>query len=133
MVLMLQKNVLYEFISFLRVGVIATACHYLLLIFLVEVFNSDVLIASTIGALLGATVNYVLNYKLTFQSTLAHVSVVPKFVGVAILALVLNWLLMKFLTETLLIQYLLAQIMTTILLIVVTYGLNKIWSFREKR
>lgn len=133
MVLMLQKNTLYEFISFLKVGVIATACHYVLLIVLVEALSVNVLIASTLGAIFGAIVNYALNYRLTFQSDLAHTSVIPKFIGVALLALVLNWALMKFFTETILIQYLLAQVITTILLVIVTYGLNKIWSFREKK
>ena len=128
---MTHKSLLEQFISFLGVGAIATACHYLLLILLVEVLSVRVLIASTLGALLGAIVSYILNRKMTFQSEIAHQTALPKFLSVAAFALIMNWLLMKFFTEITLLPYLIAQCITTILLIIITFGLNKIWSFKE--
>ena len=130
---MTQKNIFQEFVSFLGVGVIATACHYILLICLVEFFGFGILIASTAGAVLGGFISYLLNYKITFQSGLAHTVALPKFVSVATFAIFMNWVLMKLLTQIFLLQYLLAQILTTVLLISITFGLNKIWSFKEDK
>lgn len=132
MVSMVQIKLQREFISFLGVGVMATASHYLLLIFLVEILGSSVLISSTAGAILGAFVSYFLNYKMTFQSNLPHKDALPKFLSVAVLAIVVNGLLMQFFTEILIFPYLPAQIISTLLIIGITFGLNKIWSFREK-
>ncbi len=128
---MTQKNLINQFTSFLSVGAIATICHYLLLIMLVEVFSVRVLIASTAGAILGGIINYVLNRKMTFQSNIAHKTVVPKFIIVALFAIVMNGLLMKFFTEIVFIPYIIAQCITTVMLITITFGLNKVWSFKE--
>lgn len=128
---MTQKNLINQFTSFLGVGAIATLCHYLLLIILVELFSIGVLIASTSGAVLGGCISYYLNRKMTFQSNIAHKTVVPKFIVVSVLAVTLNVLLMKFFTQVIFLPYLFAQCITTVLLIIITFGLNKVWSFKE--
>ncbi|MEP2943710.1 MAG: GtrA family protein [Hyphomicrobiales bacterium] len=118
-----------EFASFLIVGVVATACHYLLLIFLVEALNVAPVPASAAGAFLGAVVSYYLNRRLTFRSTRKHTVTAPRFFTVAGISLVTNTALMALFTGPLGWGYLISQIITTVFLILITFGANKLWTF----
>lgn len=118
-----------EFTSFLIVGIVATACHYVMLIVLVEAFNVNAVSASAAGALLGAIVSYGLNRQLTFRSSRKHRIAAPRFFAVASFSLIANTALMALLTNIFGLWYMIAQIITTALLIVITYGANKLWTF----
>lgn len=124
------SSLLHQFISFFGVGAIATACHYALLFTLVEGAKAAPVWASLCGAVLGAIISYALNRLYTFQSTAQHRKTAPKFFLVAGLAVVLNTALMSILTLWVGLPYPVAQVLTTGLLIIVTFGLNKAWSFR---
>lgn len=126
----MSQNIIKQFVSFLGAGAIATVCHYAVLVLLVEAIKVTPVPASSAGALVGAFVSYFFNRKMTFQSKIPHKITMPKFFAVAALAVILNTVLMKILTGWLLIPYLIAQIITTGLLIIITFGLNKIWSFK---
>ena len=125
----MTARLLHQFVSFLGVGAIATACHYIVLLFLVEGAGMGPVSASAVGAFCGAVVSYLLNRKYTFQSQAAHRRTAPRFFLVAGLALVGNVLLMALFAGIWQWPYFLAQVVTTILLILVTFGLNKLWSF----
>lgn len=122
-----------EFASFLIVGVAATACHYVLMILLVEAFAVAPVPASAAGAFLGALVSYGLNRRLTFRSDRKHTIAAPRFFTVAAFSLGINTALMVLLTGSLGLDYLIAQIMTTVLLILITFGANKLWTFGDNR
>ena len=79
-----------EFSTFLIVGVVATACHYLLLILLVEAFDTAPVLASAAGAFLGAIVSYALNRRLTFRTKRTHTITAPRFFTVAAISLATN-------------------------------------------
>lgn len=121
-----------QFFNFLGVGAIATAVHYIFLLILVEVFGFNVVLSSGLGAFAGAVTSYILNRKHTFNSTLPHSSTMPKFFAVAGLAVIMNVILMKLFTSFFNLPYFLAQVITTGLLIILTFGLNKLWSFNDK-
>jgi len=120
-----------RFIRFSGVGVIGTAAHYLVLILLVQLTAIDPVAASSLGALLGALVNYHLNYHYTFQSSKRHREALTRFMIVAVIAFILNALLMYGFTSVLQWHYLLAQILTTMLMLLWTFIANLMWSFRE--
>lgn len=120
-----------RFIRFSGVGVIGTAAHYALLILLVQLFAVDPVVASSLGALLGALVNYHLNYHYTFQSSKRHREALTKFMVVAVMAFLMNALLMYFFATFLQWYYLLAQVLTTGLVFLWTFIANLLWSFRE--
>lgn len=122
-----------QFINFIGAGAIATALHYSVLLILVEIFGFNVVLSSGIGALVGGITSYILNRRFTFHSNLPHSKTLPKFFVVAGFAVLLNIALMQLFTVTFSTPYLFAQILTTGLLIVVTFGLNKLWSFKENR
>lgn len=120
-----------RFVRFAGVGVIGTGAHYLVLISLVQLLGTNAVLASNFGALVGALVNYILNYHFTFQSSKRHREALSKFLVVAAVALVLNGLFMFWLNWLLGLYYLLAQIITTLLVLLWTFFANLHWSFRE--
>ncbi|MEM7215373.1 MAG: GtrA family protein [Pseudomonadota bacterium] len=122
---------LKQFTNFLGVGAFATMAHYSVLLALVEIFLTNAIIASGTGALIGAITSYVLNRNYTFRSKLPHNTAMPRFFAVAALAVFANVLLMKLFVDGVEIPYFAAQVVTTILLITITFGLNKFWSFHE--
>jgi putative flippase GtrA len=126
-----SMHVFERFVRFAGVGVIGTGAHYLVLITVVQLLHTNAVLASNLGALVGALVNYILNYHFTFQSTKRHREALSKFLVVAAVALALNGLLMYWLNAQLGLYYLLAQIITTLLVLLWTFFANHLWSFRE--
>ncbi len=110
---------------------IGTAAHYLLLISLVELLGANEVAASTAGATLGAVVNYVLNRRFTFASGKSHGEALTKFLIIAALGLALNSLLMFMLVELLGLYYLIAQVLTTGLVLLWNFAGNRFWTFSD--
>ena len=127
----MKHELMRQFITFLGAGAIATAGHYLVLLLLVEIGHVLPAVASMIGAVAGAVISYYLNRNYTFHSKASHAKIAPKFFIVASLAVVVNTVLMATFTIWLLLPYFLAQVLTTCLLIIITFSLNKLWSFRD--
>ncbi|OQA33836.1 MAG: GtrA-like protein [Betaproteobacteria bacterium ADurb.Bin341] len=127
-----MAELLRQFFRFSGVGCVSAVAHYGLLILLVQVAGVDAVIASAAGALLGAVVNYALNYRFTFRSNKAHHESVRKFVVVALVGLGLNTLLMWVLVDGLRAHYLLAQVLTTGLVLIWSFSGNRFWTFHER-
>jgi len=127
----MRGNIAQQFISFLGVGVIATTVHYAILIFLVEGVEVGAVTSSSVGAFFGGVTSYILNRRMTFKSDIPHKTAAPKFFIVAVLAFSTNLMLMTLFTLQLGWPYLIAQVITTILIIAITFGLNKYWSFAD--
>lgn len=118
-----------QFVRFTGVGCVSAIGHYGLLIALVQGLAVDAVLASTAGALLGALINYALNYHFTFRSTRCHRESVPRFAAIAIGGLALNSLLMWIGVDGLSLHYLLAQVMTTVLVLFWSFLGNRWWTF----
>lgn len=121
-----------RFLRFAAVGAVGTAAHYALLLGLVELGGVDPVLGSVGGFLLGALVNYGLSRSLVFASERAHVEALPRFLAVAGMGLVINALLMRLLVHVLGLHYLLAQIVTTGLLLLWHYCGNAVWTFGKR-
>lgn len=122
-----------QFVLFAGVGVIGTAAHYVLLSVLVEVAGVHPVPASTAGAVLGALVNYFLNRQFTFRSDKRHREALTKFLTIAALGLALNGLLMFILVDAFGLHYLLAQFISTGLVLVWNFMGNRFWTFSDAR
>ena len=118
-------------ITFLLVGGLATLCQYAVLIGLVELFYSDPVIASAIGAFFAAVLNYCLNKVATFKSTAKHTTTLPRFIVVAAFAIVFNAVFMALFTKTFSLPYIPAQFITTCIITIFTYNANRIWTFKQ--
>ncbi len=87
---------------------------------------------SLVGAVVGALVNYVLNYHLTFASQQSHRVTLPRFLSVAAFGVLLNGGVVKVMTESMHLHYLIAQLFATIIVLGSGYVLNKIWTFAQR-
>lgn len=119
-----------QILKFASIGAVATACHYAVLIGAVELGLFGAVSASGLGALTGAVVSYVLNRRITFASAKAHRIAVPRFFLIAAVALAGNVLLMAWFVGLWGWPYLIAQAVTTGLLLILTFTANKYWTFR---
>lgn len=120
-----------KFITFTGVGAIGTLAHYLTMIALVQFFSAQPVIGSSAGALVGAGINYILNYTFTFKSNSDHRATLWKFMLIAAVGFTLNGIFMGIFTGMFKIYYLIAQLLTTGLVLIWNFLANHFWTFRE--
>jgi putative flippase GtrA len=111
-------------------GGVATASHYMVTIVAVEGFAVAPVAASAMGFAIGAIVKYWLNYSVAFQSRARHSHAVVRFAIALVAMMALNTLIFAFLQQGLGLHYLVAQVITTILLIPPGYVMHRQWVFR---
>ena len=128
---MKPRHLIMQFITYAGVGSVGTLAHYLLLLLLVEGIGVSPYQGAIAGFLLGALVNYQLNHRFTFRSTQQHRDALPKFLFVVAIGVLFTGALMAWATERLNIHYLIAQLITTALLLIFTFVVNRLWTFRH--
>lgn len=126
-----HRLILRQFISFAGVGGIATAFHYLIYIFLVELLNIRPYIATGSGYFLSTFLNYYLNYIYTFRSARKHRETIFKFFIIAGIGFLLNTGIVALATEGFFLHYLLSQVLATGIVLVWNFSCNRWWTFRE--
>ncbi len=116
--------------AFAVVGVFAAIAHYGALIALVEGFGWGAVPATLVGYVAGGIVSYLLNRRHVFESDRPHEEAGWRFALVAGVGFCLTWLFMHLLHDRLGLQYLLAQLATTGIVLVWSFVANKLWTFR---
>lgn len=116
---------------FLLIGGLCTGLQYLILVLLVHYNSTDPTLASSIGFVISAVVNYLLNRRMTFQSGAPHRRAAPRFIIVASSGLLLNAVIMLIGTNILNWNYLLVQIVATVIVLFFNYIAHRSWSFSE--
>ena len=121
-----------QFFWYLVAGGIATAVHYAVLIALVEFFALSAAPSAALGALCGAGVSYLLNRRMAFSaSSSGHVHAFPRFIAIAFLGALLNGGLVWLGVQQLAWHYLWAQALATVLVMGLTFRLNRLWTFAQ--
>ncbi|MES2412773.1 MAG: GtrA family protein [Pseudomonadota bacterium] len=111
-------------------GGIATAAHYVVLLVLVEIFGLSPAPSAVAGALVGAAVSYMVNRRITFPgSTVRHQSAVPRFLAVAGAGALVNGVVVWTGVHWLSWHYLAAQVLASLIVLCLTYSLNRYWTF----
>lgn len=119
-----------QFLRYTLAGALATSVHYAMLVVLVENFRWPASAASVLGALTGAVVAYLGNRHLTFaKSPTRHRHAAPRFAAVALLGALLNGAIVG-LAVALGCHYAVAQVSATLSVLLLTFQLNKTWSFK---
>ena len=121
-----------SFLTFLFVGGFATALQYAIILFSVYLLGWTVLYGSTLGFIISAIVNYFLNTRLTFRSTQSHAKTAPRFALVACSGLMLNVGILSLLLS-LNAHAAVAQILTTIGVLIWNYVVSGIWTFKQRK
>lgn len=117
-------------ISFVGVGSLSTAFHYAILIGLVQLAGVRPVPAALCGSIVGATISYWLNRRHTFESDRPHEEAVWRFAFVAGVAFLLTYLLMHQAVDGWHVPYLIAQVGTTLIVMVWSFLGNRLWTFR---
>jgi putative flippase GtrA len=126
------REIIAQLGKFTLVGAFGTVVHYAILIVLVEKAGAGPVVGSSAGAVAGAFVNYFLNYYFTFRSKRRHIEAIVQFYVVAATGFLLNAIFMWLLANLLGVYYLLAQLITTGLVLLWNFWINRTWTFRSR-
>jgi putative flippase GtrA len=118
-----------QFLRFAMIGGAGTVCHYLLMTVMVELGSFTPEVAAFSGAMLGAVIVYSFNRKLTFASTAPHAKILPRFTLVALIGASVHGVVVGFLSAIGM-HFLIAQIVSTLLLFVLNFIASKLWIYR---
>lgn len=116
------------FLRFASAGAIGTLGHYSLLIVLVSILGVAPSTSAACGATVGALINYWLTRTYVFYSTKNHRKTLPRFFAMAFFGILFNGFLVGSLTSAGM-HYLAAQIIATIIVLFINFGVSKIWIF----
>lgn len=122
-------TVFRQLTAYASVGAMATIVHYAILVGLVEAGGWAPVPATLCGYVAGGVVAYALNRRHTFASDRPHAEAGWRFALTAFLGFCLTFGLMSLFVERLGAPYLLAQLVTTVLAMFVTFGINRSWTF----
>jgi putative flippase GtrA len=120
---------LYSVPAYVVAGGIATGTHYATTVGAVELAHIAPLAASCIGFCAGALVKYALNYSVAFRSRHGHAVTGARFVAVLALLFAGNAAVFWLLNARAGLNYVLAQVITTIVLIAPGYVMSRRWVF----
>jgi putative flippase GtrA len=119
-----------HFIRYTAVGAVATALHYLLLVLCVERGEWPAFAASGFGAVVGAQVAYAGNRWFTFAHRGNMGTSWPRFQATALIGALLGMAVVA-LGVRLGVHYLIAQVLATLTSLLLTFAINRIWTFRQ--
>jgi len=122
-------EVIKSFFRYGLIGAIATAAHYATLIFCVEVLRWPAFVGSGIGAVVGAQVAFFGNRQFTFAYRGALAPAWAKFQGTALLGALVGMAIVATTVQAGW-HYLLGQVLATLTGLVLTFAVNRAWTFR---
>jgi putative flippase GtrA len=118
-----------RFVRYTLVGAVATAVHYALLAALVECLHGPAWVGSGVGAVVGAQVAFFGNRGFTFAHRGDVAPAWVRFMGTAMAGALLG---MAIVAGGVLVglHYLLAQVIATGTSLLLTFAINRAWTFR---
>lgn len=123
---------LATFSRFLLTGGLATGIQFLLLWFFVDICQWNPTVSSAISFSLSACFNYILSYYFTFRAKVTHGAASIKFVLMVSTGLLLNTSFFHFFNHLLSGEYLFAQMISTLLVIIWNFNISSKWIFNNK-
>lgn len=115
-------------VRYAAVGGLATAAHWALLVLLVETAGMTAWLASGAGAVLGAQVAFFGNRRWTFSYRGLLAPAWLRFMGTAALGAAMGMAVVAA-TVALGGHYFLGQALATALVLLLTYAINRLWTF----
>jgi putative flippase GtrA len=118
---------------YIGAGFLSVGGHYAVTIAAVELAGAPPLAASAAGFCVGAAIKYALNYFFAFRSAERHSVALVKFSVTLVVMFSLNALFFSLLQQGAGLHYMVAQVLTTGLLIPPGYLLSRLWVFAPDR
>lgn len=126
----MSADLLRAFVRYAAVGAFATVVHFGVLTLGVEVRHWPAWWGSGVGAVVGAQVAFVVNRLVTFNHRGAVIPTWVRFMGTALLGAVVSMSIVAA-AVTLGSHYLLAQGLATVFVLLLTFIVNRDWTFRS--
>lgn len=123
----MPKSLIQSFTKYTFVGAFATFIHYAIFLISIHFFSSIPWKATMLGATGGALLAYLLNYHHTFLSHAKHSVLLPKFLIVASFGVFIQTLIVAIFNPQ--IHYLLVQLIATAVGLILTFVMNRFWTF----
>ena len=124
-----KRPALPQLMRYAAVGGVATLVHYLLLVLCVEFNAWPAWLASGLGGVAGAQIAYYGNRRFTFAHQGALGASWSRFQATAMLGAVTGMGVVA-LAVSIGLHYLLAQMLATLLTLLLTFGINRRWTFQ---
>ncbi len=118
-----------QFIKYCTAGGFSTMVHYMVFLLVIKTLPWPAWQATLVGATIGALTAYILNYRYTFLSKIAHTRILPKFLITAGLGVIMQTLIVAGLSQHWHLHYILAQIIATSFGLILTFIINRFWTF----
>jgi putative flippase GtrA len=121
-----------QFSAFALVGVAAAVVHYGLLVALVQLAGWPAVPAALAGYVCGGIVSYVLSRAHVFATERTNAEAGWRFALVAAVGFGLTWVFMHIFVDRFAMPYLVAQVVTTLIVMLWSFVAHKFWSFGEQ-
>jgi putative flippase GtrA len=114
---------------FAIVGFLGTVFYYALLVFLAELCDAPVMVATGAAFIVVVLTNYILHYSWTFRSSAPHGMAISRFVFMSFIGFWLNWGIMFWGVERLHFGYIWVQAVAIGVVVVWNFTLSVKWIF----
>ena len=128
-----QLAIAAQFVRYWIAGAAALVTHIATLYLLVEFHDVFKPLASSIGFCAAVPVNYILQYKFVFDSERPHLDAFARYLMVTLTAFGLNLLIFWTLIAVFDRHYLLMQGMTTMIVVITNFMVNRGYTFANAR
>lgn len=118
-----------QILKFAGVGAIGTGIHYVILVVLAEAIKTNVVVASSIGAIAGGVFNYIFNYRFTFGSSANHAITSFRYATVISAGFIINGIVMALGVRYVDLNYIFIQIFATVIIFLWNFIGSKYWVF----
>ena len=128
-----MKKLFKQLISFGIVGIIATVIDYAFMVLFTEIFGVQYLISCAISFTISVIVNYILSIRFVFSSNtdLTKWKEISVFIILSVIGLGINQLIMWLLVEQVYINYLLAKVGATAIVMIYNFISRKLFLERK--
>ncbi|GGN92887.1 GtrA family protein [Saccharibacillus kuerlensis] len=126
------SNNFFDFLKYGIIGVVGTLLQTGTLFLVVEKWDGDPLLGSTIGFILSLLFSYAANSRWTFKESERSSMVLIKYTIVSCAGLILNLLILYLFDRVLGWWYGYGQITSIIIIPIHNFILNKIWAFKAQ-
>jgi len=129
---LLSGAILRQFLVYTLVGAVATVVDWSVFYLMHDVASQHYRLSVTVSFILGSATNYTMNRWLTFQDkNRAYALQISVFTAVSLLSLLISIGIMTFMVELVLLQPMLARVLTTGTMLVANFTMHRSVTFNN--